>query len=185
MAATYAHKQIAPDSVSLFSSPLNARKRMNPPLAPDLLTSAWCFQESRLPIESLLEANLADIALVVRRSTEKVDASYIDSLIRMIDSVPKPSLLMPVVFADVLKTCSILTSWAGFPLYDFDWAHVLGGKCERVRTASSGMFNGMQVLLPVLTKEMGGGMEVVVELEDDAMERLKGDKLWAKFACLV
>ena len=60
---------------------------MNQPRAPDLLASAFCFQDYRLPIESLLEANLADIALVVRKGTDKVDACHINSLISMIDSV--------------------------------------------------------------------------------------------------
>ncbi|CAF9931337.1 MAG: hypothetical protein ALECFALPRED_004981 [Alectoria fallacina] len=186
MAATYAHENPIADSVSIFSSPLNARKRMDPPLAPDLLASVWGFQDSRLPINSLLEASLADVALVIRKGTDQVDASYLDSLISMIDSVPNPSLLLPLVFTDVLKTCSILTSWAGFSMYDFDWGEALGGKCERVRTVSSGMFNGMQVILPQLPEGMGcGGLEVVIGLEDDAMERLKGDKEWMKYARLL
>lgn len=185
MAATYVHECPIPESVSIFSSPLNARKRMDPPLAPDLLASAWCFQDSRLPVKSLLEAELADVALVVRKATDKVDAGYIDSLINMIDSLPDPSLLLPLAFTDVLRTCSMSTSWAAFRMYDFDWGDVLGGRCERVRTAASGMFNGMQVVLPELTQEMGGGLEIVVGLEDVAMERLKVDALWMKFARLV
>lgn len=184
MFATYGHERPITESVSMFSLPLNARTRMDPPLSPDLLASAWCFQDSRLPVNALLEANLADIALIVRRGTDRVDASYIDSLINMIDSVPNPSLLTPLVFTDVLKTCSISTSWAGFAMYDFDWGNALGGTCERVRTVASGMFNGMQVVLPELTKEMGGGLEIVVGLEDDAMERLKRDEGWMKFARL-
>ena len=185
IATTYAHEYPITDSISMFCSPLNARKRMDPPLAPDLLASAWCFQDSRLPIKSLLEANLADIALVIRKATDRVDTTYIDSLISMIDGVPNPSLLMPLAFTDVLKTCSMLTSWAGFAMYNFDWGSALGGKCERVRTASSGMFNGMQVVLPELTKDMGGGLEVVVGMEDDALERLKRDELWMQFARLL
>lgn len=185
MAATYAHEHPIADSVSIFSSPLNARKRMDPPLAPDLLASVFGFQDSRLPIKSLLEASLADVALVIRKGTDQVDANYLDSLISMIGSVLNPSLLLPLVFTDVLKTCSILTSWAGFSMYDFDWGEALGGKCERVRTVSSGMFNGMQVVLPRLPEEMGGGLEVVIGLEDDAMERLKENKEWMKYARLL
>ncbi len=182
IAATYAHEFPITDSVSQFSSPLNARKRMDPPLAPDLVASAWCFQSSQLPINTLLESSIADVALVVRKGTDNADSEYIESLISMIDGLPNPSLLMPVAFIDILKTCSMLTSWAGFRMYDFDWGNALGGRCERVRTMASGMFNGMQVVLPELTKEMRGGLEVVIGLEDDAMERLKGDELWMKFA---
>ncbi len=124
IAATCAHERPIPDSVSMFSSPLNACKRMNPSLIPDPLARAWCFQDSRLPIKFLLEANLADVALVIHKATDRVDASYIDSLIRMIDGVSNRSLLMPLVFTDILKACSMLTSWAGFAMYDFGWENV-------------------------------------------------------------
>ena len=185
MIATYAHEQPIPDSVSIFASPLDARKRMEPPLASDLLASAWCFHDSRLPIKPLLEATLADIALVVRKSTDKIDAQYIEALITMIDGIQNRSLLMPTVFTDVLKTCWMLTSWARFPIYDFDWGTAMGGRCERVRSVSSGMFNGMHVLLPELPAEMGGGLEIVVGLEDDVMDRLKEDPVWTRFARLL
>ena len=185
MVATYAHEPPIPDSVSIFASPFNARKRMEPPLAPDLLASAYCFHDSRLPIKTLLETGLADIALVVRKSADKIDSEYIDSLITMIDGIQNLSLLMPSVFMDVLKTCSMLTSWAKFPIYDLDWGSAMGGRCERVRTVSSGMFNGMHVILPELPAEVGGGLEIVVGLEDDAMERLKEDRVWTRFARLL
>lgn len=92
---------------------------------------------------------------------------------------------LPVAFTDVLKTCSMMTSWAGLQMYDFNWGAALGGTCERVRTVASGMFNGLHVVLPELRKDMGGGLEIVVGLEDDAMERLKGDETWMRFAKLV
>ena len=184
MVATYAHEHPIPDSVSIFASSMNARNRIEPPLVPDLLASAYCFHDSRLPIKALLEASLADIALVVRKATDKIDSEYIDSLITMIDGIQNRSLLMPLVFMDVLRTCSIMTSWARFPIYDFDWGSAMGGKCERVRTVSTGMFNGMHVLLPELLADMGGGLEIVVGLEDDVMERLKEDGVWTRFARL-
>lgn len=118
MAATYAHEHPIPNTLSVFSSALNARKRMIPPLALDLLASAFCFQDYGLPTKSLLEANLADIALVVRKGTDKVDACDINALISMIDSVSNPALLMPLAYTDILKTCTMLTNWAGFSMFD-------------------------------------------------------------------
>lgn len=184
MAARFAHQHPISDSQSVFCTAINARTRMIPPLSPDLLASAFCFHDCRLPINTLLSANLADIAYMIRDGAEKMDDKYIDSLISMIDGVSTPSLLLPVAFLDLLKTSMMMTNWSGFGMYDFDWGDGLGGKCERVRTASIGMFNGLQVVLPVLTGEMGGGLEVVVGLEDEAMERLKGDEVWMRFARL-
>lgn len=95
MAATFVQERPIPDSLSIFSSPVNARKKMNPVLVPNLLASAWWFLTSRLPINTLLDDNLADIALVIRKKTCAANASYTDFLIGMIDSVSNPSLLMP------------------------------------------------------------------------------------------
>ena len=184
MIATYHNEKPAPGAVSTFCSPLNACKRMDPALEPDLVASAWCFQSSRLPMASLLssEYNLADTALVVREATNKINADYIDSLIGMIDGVRDPSLLVPLAFTDVLRTSTLLTSWATFPIYDFDWGEKLGGRCERVRTVASGMFNGMAVVLPELPKDLGGGLEVVIGGEVHVLEALRRDPTWTKYA---
>ena len=183
MVATYCNHKPPSDTTSIFCSPLNVRARMNPPLTPDLLATAWCFQTSYLPMTSLLssEHNLADTALVVRKATADVDAKYVDSLIGMINSVPDPSLLVPLAFTDVTRTSTMLTSWATFPLYDFDWGEMFGGRCERIRTAAGGMFNGMAVVLPELPKEIGGGLEVVVGGEDHVLEALRKDSTWKKY----
>lgn len=85
MAATYPHEILIPESVSVFCSALNARKTMEPPLPTDVVASTLCFHTSQLSIKALLEAKLADVALVVRRATEKADADYIDSPIKIID----------------------------------------------------------------------------------------------------
>lgn len=66
-------------------------------------------------------------------------------------------LMLPVAFMDVLKTCSMLSSWPWFAKYDFDSGRVKGIRCERVRNVASSIFNGRHVVLPELTKEMGGG----------------------------
>ena len=42
------------------------------------------FLRLLMPVKLLLEVELADVALVVRKVTDKVDAGYIDSLINMI-----------------------------------------------------------------------------------------------------
>lgn len=67
----------------------------------------------------------------------------------------------------------------------FDWGDTLGEICDRVRKAACGMFNGMIVVLPELTNEMGAGLEIVFGLEDDAMRRLKVDQMWKKHARVV
>ena len=184
MVATYHSETPPPETQSTFCSPLDARRRTHPPLSEDLIASAWCFQCSHLPMTTLLnpDFNLADTALIIRKSTDGINTAYINSLISMIDSIPNPAQLIPVAFLDVLKTSAMLTSWATFPLYDFNWGNALGEKCERVRTTANGMFNGMAVVLPQLSKEMGGGLEVVIGGDDEVLEALRNDEVWRMYA---
>lgn len=100
----------------------------------------------------------------------------------MIDNIPNPALLVPTAFIDVTQSSTMLTSWATFPMYDFDWGDALGGRCERVRTAAAGMFNGMTVVLPQLPESTGGGIEVCMIGEEEELEALKEDPMWVSYA---
>ena len=171
---------------SVFCTALNARPRSNPPLPTDFMGSAWVVDPAmRLPLLTLLSPNdppnLADIALTIRRSRETVTPAYLDSLISLIDSLPDPSRLLSLACTDVLRTSGMITSWAKFPIYDYDWGDMLG-KCERVRLPNTGLMNGLQVILPALTEEMGGGLEVAIGLEGYALDRLRNDELWNQYA---
>ena len=171
-------------TLSGFCSGINARGRFDPPLPRDFVGSAWVLDPAtKIPLNELLrpDPNLADIAMVIQKSREKITSEYLDSLISLIDTLPDPSLLLPAAFTDALRTTGAVSSWANFPLYDSDWGGLLG-KCQRVRIAQTGLMNGLQVVLPALPERLGGGLEVVIGLEDEVMKVLMHDELWMAYA---
>lgn len=87
------------------------------PVAPDLLASTFRFHDSIFSFFILLSALLADIAITTCYFVEKVPASYIDSLIQMIDSVSNPALLRSFAFSDLVTMYMIVTNWAGFAIF--------------------------------------------------------------------
>ena len=78
-------------------------------------------------------------------------------------NVPGYQRLIPhSMCADLLGRSTIITSWACFPLYEYEWGSAFGGKCERVRAPRGGMFSGLQTVLPMPPERLGGGCEVMI-----------------------
>jgi len=121
------------------------------------------------------------VALMVRQSIMKVTAPYIDSVVAMMRKVPDFRRFVHRSFVDLLGRDTVMTSWAAFPLYEYDWGPALGGRCERVRAPKLGMFNGLQTVLPALPDRLGGGYEVMVGLEPHVMEKLNINEMWSTF----
>jgi hypothetical protein len=87
--------------------------------------------------------------------------------------------LAPTAFLDVPGFNCVQTSWLNFKLYGLEWGSLLGDRIEAVRMPHVGVINGLQVVLPVLPN---GGMEIMVGVEGDCLDRLLADPLFAKFA---
>ncbi len=118
---------------------------------------ALTFATNDLPISSILTPeSLPVMALMVRQSMMKVTAPYIESVVAMMRKVPDFRRFVPRSFVDLLGRDTVMTSWAAFPLYEYDWGPALGGKCERVRAPKLAMFNGLQTVLPALPDHLGG-----------------------------
>ena len=55
----------------------------------------------------------------------------------------------------------------------------MGGKIDAVRAPHVGVINGLQVVLPVLPD---GGMEILVGVKEDCLDKLLHEPRWTKFA---
>ena len=78
-------------------------------------------------------------------------------------NVPDYRRLIPrSMSADLLGRDTIITSWACFPLYEYEWGSAFGGKCERVKVPRGGMFGRLQTVLPLLPERLGAGCEVMI-----------------------
>ena len=180
--ATYSGTDYNDEPMSCCQVAVNARPKMSPPLPANHFGCALTFGTSDLPISSILTAeSLPVMALMVRQSIMKVNSTYIESLIAMMRRTPDYRRLLFRSGGELLGRDTVMTSWAAFPLYEYDWGPVLGGKCERVRAPKLGMFNGLQTILPALPERLGGGYEVMIGLEAHVMEKLKKDEMWSQY----
>lgn len=63
--------------------------------------------------------------------------------------------------------------------YDVSWGKALGEKVQAVRSPDVGVINGCQVTFPAPVR---GGLEVLVGVEENCLDKLLHDPLWNKFA---
>ncbi|KAK3078075.1 hypothetical protein LTS18_008509 [Coniosporium uncinatum] len=160
---------------------VDGRTRMSPPLAQDFLGCTTLIQSVDTDVRTLLDpTSLYSCASAVRRATDGITPLYIDDVITMLNTIPDYTRILPYAYLDVLGKNVCMTSWANFDrIYEMDWGVGLG-KCERVRVPNkTGLFNGLQIMLPELPQNAGGGIEVIIALEKEPMKMLKQDKLWS------
>jgi hypothetical protein len=128
-----------------------------------------------LPIRALLDGTLALADVAVRTAGADFVGDVAALVERHVDDVDR---LVSTAFLDVPGRHCVQSSWAGFALYDLDWG-VLLGRIAVVRAPSLGVINGLQVVLPTLP---GGGLEVLVGVEEGCLDRLLHEPLWNRFA---
>ncbi|KAK3078181.1 hypothetical protein LTS18_008238 [Coniosporium uncinatum] len=163
---------------------VDGRTRMSPPLAQDFLGCATLIQSMDTDVRTLLDpTSLYRCASAVRRATDGITPIYVDDVITMLNTISDYTRILPNAYLDVFGKNVCMTSWADLDrIYEMDWGVGLG-KCERVRVPNkTGFFNGLQIMLPELPQNVGGGTEVVIALEKEPMKMLKQDKLWCRYA---
>lgn len=166
------------DPQSVFNIAIDARLRTDPPVHPQTLGCFLAYVSAVLPIRAMLsEYSLADIALRVRQAVLSARPGFTEDVAALIDRVPDVDRLVATAFLDVPGFNCVQSSWAGFALYDLDWG--LLGKIQAVRSPSLGVINGLQVIFPVLPD---GGLEVLVGVEQNCLDKLLHEPLWNKFA---
>ncbi|KAI9756665.1 MAG: hypothetical protein M4579_003754 [Chaenotheca gracillima] len=193
-----------PSTISKLGVAVNGRSRLNPPLPPSYIGNAIIYATTSLPVEAIKAAAvsaplelsptsplnslpqsprpLSTLALAIRSAINKVDDAHIRSTVALVNSLDDVSRLM-ANFDNFLGPGLIFTSWADLPIYSLDFGKTIGGgKPERVRVPATA-FDGLCVALPRLPN---GGLEVLVGLQSEHMERLKhmhSFNRWAEWRC--
>lgn len=72
--------------------------------------------------------------------------------------------------------------WVEFRIYDVSWGKALGEKVHPVRSPEVGVINGCQVTFPAPVQ---GGLELLVGVEENCLEKLLHDPLWNRFATAI
>ena len=177
--------QVKPDARDLSRGSFNSvcvdgRLRSSPKLSPHYIGCTMFLVTPWAPTESIVNHDLKSLSKTVHKSIEAVDPEYIDSIVRLHNSVPDYSRIDPASFPGLVDNSVFLTAWQKVPFYEVNWGPFMGGHCESIRTAWTGFFNGTAVAMP--TSPDDGGIEVIIGLEEQNFEKFDNDGTWTKYA---
>lgn len=159
---------------------LDGRRLLHPLVPPDYLgnTSLFCQIPSSFHSLQPSMANISKLALRIRQRIDEIDTTYAVNLLSVLENVPDISAVEPS-FAGGGHRGMMVSSWRQQAFGTVEWGSGVGARVERMRVPKMfGRYEGVCVVLP----EEENGWEVMVGLYPEAMERLKRDKLWLKFA---
>ena len=180
MRAQFPLDKLEGNPTSVYNIALDSRLRTDPPVHPKTMGCFLTWMAASMGIRDMLEKhNLADMAVAIRKSLNKVDKSWVDEVTTLIENLEDVTRVVPTAFTDLPGTHCAQTSWANFTLYDFSWGNAFASKIEAVRTLDVGVINGGQVVLPVLPD---GGIEFIMAAEDHILPKILEDPLLRKFA---
>ena len=176
------------DVTSLFSTRLNYRARMRPPLAEDFIGNInEPNARARLPLAEVCTAStpqsLATLARHIRAATEEgsanslLDNKAVRAFIGLVDTLPSVTDLT-INWRKFPGPDLEFTDLSGLDTLRLDWGGRLGQPaCMRLVSRETGLV----YLLPL---DRDGGLEVQVQCEPEAFDRLKADDLFAQYAAL-
>ncbi|KAL8727008.1 MAG: hypothetical protein Q9181_005853 [Wetmoreana brouardii] len=150
---------------------INGRRVLSPPLRGTYIGNCVACARNKLTCKVLTkETSFWKLAQAVRKATIDINDHYIRSLATLIESEPDKHKITFVI--DAPDRDLMVSSWASLPLWD-DFGYVLGGKPEFVRRPTGTPWPGVCYIMP---QRPDGGMDLLVSLREDEMERLRGDE---------
>ncbi|MCJ1340010.1 hypothetical protein MMC09_005304 [Bachmanniomyces sp. S44760] len=157
--------------------PTDVRLRLEPKLPRDYIGNAPFDAGPVLPIQDLLgskEDALSHVARTIRDAISGLNHEKISGIIDTIDTTYSSHSLDQTF--DFNGADLMITSFAQMEMYDHHWGKDLG-QLEGLRMFPIGA-DGRLVILP---KDREGGMEILMSLEEQAIERLKGMEEFTAF----
>jgi hypothetical protein len=175
MAARVAAGEISIHDLTTFGMPIDGRSRLKQP-ADYMGNNAIVFKVGETVERLIAPEYLGTAAYAIRAGVKAVDASYIRTLISILNDVPDYGQVFLDMLESIKTTGLFLTSWARFPYTNLDFGF---GKCEVFRFPSGGYMNGIAVVFPVLEN---GDWEVTLTLEEKCMVAFRADSIWQQYA---
>lgn len=176
-----------PQATTKLVVPVNCRPHIKSHL-PDLYignTSVCALPELRY--STAIKAGLDILASHIREGTKTINEAYILGLIEHIKKGKGDLNRIKPAMQSFLGNDITYVSWTDFPVYDVDFGPLLG-KPEWFRCP----YRALDGVVKVLPRRKGirpgseeEGLEVNIELNTDAMEKLLRDPLWNTFASEV
>ena len=165
---------------------VNFRHRLHTPLPADYIGNATASVIVSIPSQSIDStlAKVAQTAHLSRHLIKQRDEAYCRKLIAVLKLVPDWAAVAEWTEPGPLEDRVLCSSWANLCFYDLDWGDVVGAKVERVRWMSSAP--NTCIILPELKNPSFAddekGFEVVLNLEEGQMSRLRQNEFFMEFA---
>lgn len=174
------HVSQPPDASSLFSTRMDFRRRVNPPLAPEFIGNAnQPVPRTRASIRDLCTPStaesLAAVAQMIKKAVAENDEKKLRSLAGLVDTLPSVTDLVLMLDTNPGPDFAI-TDVSGLDAMDLDWGRDLGCiSCIRALTR----YRGFTSILP---RDQRDGHPVVLLCDADAVTRLRADTMFTQFA---
>lgn len=166
----------------MFAMAVEGRRRLSPPLQPSYLGNATFFCPITAPVSSVVSpSSLYALAFQFRTAITRFDNARMRDIIGLIDGMPVVSDLKVTCYDDPGRGLW-MTSWADMGLYELEWGEGMGvPECVRIPElpTEGGTFPGAGAIFPRLPD---GGLEAILGLEVETMERSRADEAWGTFA---
>lgn len=155
------------------------RAKINKHTLGNLLAWAPVFHDLRSVVR---DSSLADLAVLCRRTVAERtdDPDVVHKLEAMLEGVEDLNRLAPQTFLDVPGRNMITSNWRDNDYYGLQWGPALGEQLKALRAPSVGVCHGFHIVLPDRPEKPG--IEMIVGVENSAIDRLMKHPVWTKYA---
>ncbi|KAK8057952.1 transferase [Apiospora saccharicola] len=155
------------------------RAKINKHTLGNLLAWAPVFHDLRSVVR---DASLADLAVLCRRTVAERtdDPDVVHKLEAMLEGVEDLNRLAPQSFLDIPGRNMLTSNWRDNDYYGLSWGPALGGSLKALRAPSVGVCHGFHIVLPDRPEKPG--IEMIVGVENSAIDRLMKHPVWTKYA---
>ncbi|TGJ81500.1 hypothetical protein E0Z10_g7262 [Xylaria hypoxylon] len=141
-----------------------------------------------VPANSVDIPVLAEVALAIRRSIQRIDDAAVRGVLAYLEAHPGTNPEAPIILGppryDAGGSGTSVVSWANQCVYELNWGGAVG-RCDAVRLPKMGNKRD-PIVLPRMPSFDGheGGLEVIMSYEVNVMKRLIEGPVMRRFAAL-
>jgi hypothetical protein len=175
------------DAMSHHIVVVDLRLRSNPPLSKHYPGCPMNYARPGINLRELCNAtSLAPLARAIRDQVDTRTPAYTESLVTLLNNIPGFGHFAWTSFPSLLTTDCMTSTWYKLDILDLDFGPAVG-QIERVRFPTGGLFNGLSMIYPQITRGAPEelGMEIAVGMEKQHFEKLDKDPVWCRYAELT